>query len=335
MSVPGCLIVQRSRGWLVVVGTETQQLAADADPVELALCAEQLVKQAGIKNPVCILAPDSDSCFFATLSPSDDVDLRDRSALTFELEDHLPIDAESMVADFAVVPANDSTKTVSAIAIELDRWRCLTDAIEAAGLNVRSIVPRVVLAATALAEVSGLDDNVELLLVDGGHCDSVTLIKRTIRSWKHLVINAQSLRRHRLLDAVDAANVVVAAQIRSSSRSSTRPIRNRGLSTKLPMSWSSRARRCYWARGRVARSTCVAERWDRVIRCGQSANKSAGWGSPSHCCCSLCRSAAGGARIVSSNELPACDPSKNRCFVNRFPIQRFLPHCCDECGANT
>jgi type II secretion system protein L len=210
MSGFDCLIVQRSRGWLIVLGTERLQLAADTGPDELASSALQLAQQADIKNPVCILAPDSESCFFATLSPSDDVDLRDRTALTFELEDHLPIDAESMVADFAVVPSNSPTKTVSAIAIEIQRWNEIVEAIESAGLTVRSIVPRAVLAASALAEIAAVDDGAELLLVDEGHCDCVTLSKRIIRSWKHLAINAESLRRRRLLDDVGEGLVVVA-----------------------------------------------------------------------------------------------------------------------------
>lgn len=210
MNASHCVIVQRSHSWLIVLGTERQNLAADAGPDELAGGVLQLAQQAGIKHPDCILAPDSESCFFATLSPSDDVDLRDRAALTFELEDHLPIDAESMVADFAVVPSNGPTKTVSAIAIEIQRWHGLIEAVESAGLTVRSIVPRAVLAASALAEIVAVDDGVQLFLVDEGHGDCLTLRKRTISSWKRLAINAESLRRHSLLDAGNEDEVAVA-----------------------------------------------------------------------------------------------------------------------------
>lgn len=210
MSAADCVMIQRSRGWLIALGTERRQLAADAASDELANCALQLAKQAGVKHPSCILAPDSESCFFATLSPNDDIDLRDRVSLTFELEDHLPIDAESMVADFAVVPSSDPVKTVSAIAIEIERWQGLVETIESVGLTVRSIVPRAVLAASALADIASVDDGTELLLVDDGHCDCVTLNKRIIRTWKHLAINAESLRRHRLLDSVSDGDVVIA-----------------------------------------------------------------------------------------------------------------------------
>ncbi len=209
MSVPGCVVIERQNDWMIVVGDESEQLTGDQDAGQLAACADQLAKRSGIKNPNCILAPDSTSCFFARLSPNADIDVRDRTALAFELEDHLPIDAESMVADFVVVPSSQMEKTVAAVAVPTERWKKIAEAMESSGLPVRSIVPRAILAARALSDSIELDETTELLLVADDQCDAITLENRTIAAWKYFRVDADPLRRHRLLDGGDAKTVLV------------------------------------------------------------------------------------------------------------------------------
>ncbi len=211
MSLPGCAVIERSGGWLLVVGDETEELAADVEPSELAVCADLMTKLAGMKNPSCVLAPDSTSCFFAKLSPDDDIDVRDRAALAYEFEDHLPIDAESMVADFTVVPSGQPQKQVAAIAVPIDRWHAIAEALESVGIPVRSIVPRAVLAARALVESGELADDAELLLVEGDQCDAITLRSRTLAAWKHFRVDRSQLRRYKLLDSTEEAGEVVVA----------------------------------------------------------------------------------------------------------------------------
>ncbi len=206
MNLPGCVVIEGAREWLIVAGNETERLALDVEPAELAVCAKVMIGLSGLKNPGCVLAPDATSCFFAKLSLPNDFDIRDRSALTFELEGHLPMDAESMVADFRVVPSSHADKTVAAVAISIERWRLIADEMESVGLPVRSIVPRSILATRsvmdtpALREAIETDDPVELLLVEADRCDAVTLQKQTICSWTHMAINRTALRCHRSLD---------------------------------------------------------------------------------------------------------------------------------------
>lgn len=214
MSFHGCLVVQRESDWLVVVGSQSETLASDVSAEELVTCVSVMLKMAAPKNTSCVLAPASTSAFFATLRVGPEIELRDRAALTYELEDHLPVDAESMVADFvvAVSPAEDeseSVKTVAAVAIEVERWRVIADAFETAGIPVRCIVPSAVLATRSVCRDFGLTETVELLLVDQGRCDLITVASQTIVAWKHLTLESKGLQRHKLLRDVEPSRVVV------------------------------------------------------------------------------------------------------------------------------
>ena len=208
MSFQECIVIEQADGWLVVVGTKTEHLALDVSNSELVACVILMTKLAGLKNPNCVLAPASTSCFFAALDAGSDLDVRDRAALIFELEDHLPIDAESMVADFVVVPSSSENKTVASVAIEVGRWREIADAFESAGIPVSSIVPAAVLATRSICRDLDFTDTVQLLLVDGSDCDLIKVKNETIVDWKHTRIDANLLRRHRLLDAGGFDHVV-------------------------------------------------------------------------------------------------------------------------------
>ena len=214
MSFQDCLVVERSDDWLIVVGSQTDCLGLGVPPDELVSGVKRMIKQAGLKNPSCVLAPASTSCFFSTLDAGEEIDIRDRAALTYELEDHLPIDAESIVADFVVIPSSSSEqsqrgKSVASVAIETDRWRQVAESFESAGIPVRSIVPAGVLASRSICRDLNLAELVELLLIDGPQCDVITVQSETIIAWKHANLDPGVLRRHRLLDRVGSDRVIV------------------------------------------------------------------------------------------------------------------------------
>ncbi len=220
MNINGCAIIQRPNEWLIVIGDQVEHLASNVSPTEIAVCADLMSKLAGIKNPQAILAPDSTSCYFASLSGDPSVDepssgkaltrTLDRAALTYELEDHLPIDAEAMVADFAIVPTDDGQRRVSGIAITTERWQQIAEELESVGISVRTIVPRAILMTRALSESTKLADDVQLLLVDGDQCDAIDLRQNTVAQWKHFHLDAAKLERHKLLDGQNSDEVVVA-----------------------------------------------------------------------------------------------------------------------------
>ncbi len=225
MTFQDCLIVERHDDWLVMVGDKTDTLAIDVAAEELVTCARLLIELTDLGNVRCVLAPASTSCFFATLDAGEEIDLRDRAALTYELEDHLPIDAESMVADFVVMPSSPrrqaspessaaseaaaASRFVSAVAITVDRWREIADAFEDAGIAVRSIVPAAVLAARSVCRDVSFTESIDLLLVDETRCDLLTVQSDSIASWKHTITDPNVLRRHQLLDASESEQVVV------------------------------------------------------------------------------------------------------------------------------
>ncbi len=231
MSFRDCLIVERPNEWFLVVGTQTERLARDVPIEELVTCIHLMVKLAKLKAPSCLIAPASTSCFFALIPNDSDLDTRDRSVLRYEMESHVPLDAESMVADFVIVrdaqrstgsdegknstakkvtPDRDASNSVSAVAIELAGWRELAEALEESGLPVRSIVPSTVLATRLVCRDRDLPDRSELLFVDGDRCDAVTVAADAMIAWKHLTFEPLTIRRHRRLSGTTISRVLVA-----------------------------------------------------------------------------------------------------------------------------
>lgn len=245
MSFHDCLIVERPEEWFIVVGDQTERLAAQVDTGELVICVGLMLARSGLKGPRCLIAPAATSCFFTSIPGGPDVDVRDRNALRYELESHLPLDAETMVADYVVrtmpggrpkstdgVPADPksagqshagqshddrnegraaSRQIVSAIAVEFARWRELADALELSGIVVRSIVPSALLAARALSHSLNPAQRTELLLFEPTRCDAVTFETDSVTAWKHLAVDRSTLRQHHILDNHGVKQVVVAA----------------------------------------------------------------------------------------------------------------------------
>lgn len=214
MSFQGCLVIERADGWQIIVGSESEQLSSDTPAQELVTSAELMLKLANVKNANCVLAPAANSCFFRRLHAGEEIDVRDRAALTYELEDHLPIDAESMVADFVVLPSwprekSERDKMVAAIAVEFDRWQVIAEAFESAGIPVRSIVPAPILATRAICRDLNLTDIVEIVLINDDACDLIKVQSDSVIDWKHCSLEPGALRRHRQLEEVAAEQTLI------------------------------------------------------------------------------------------------------------------------------
>lgn len=228
MSFRDCLVVERIDDWFIKVGDETEVVAQSVTTEELVTCVQLMIKLAGLSSPKCILAPASQSCFFTTLPTGDDLDPRDRDALMYELEDHLPLDAESMVADFVTVPdiaaswltkspapaggeseSNSRFTFVSGVAIETERWQAIAEAFESKGIQVRCVIPAASLATRSLCQSRRFTDVVELVLCENNRADFIIVGSDTILSWKHFHLTAETIRRHRLLDPLTAETSVV------------------------------------------------------------------------------------------------------------------------------
>ncbi len=200
MSFPGCLVIEGAEEWQIIVGDEIERLSIDAEITELPVCAKLMTGLAKLDNPTVVLAPAATSCFFCLLKPQEIADARDRQAMLFELENHLPIDAESTVADFVTLPTTGQPAPVSSVAIDAARWQAIVDVFEDADLQVRSIVPASVLATRAMCKKIGLGETAELYLADGERLDLIEIKNETILLWKHLALEATAIRRHKALN---------------------------------------------------------------------------------------------------------------------------------------
>lgn len=243
MKASGALVVETSSGFQVFVGESTARTGPGADPGELAAVVRRLFDETKVANRTCVLAPASTSCFFAILHPADEREAKDRAALAYEFENHLPIDAESFVADFQTLsrrgqerlaqtrpggltssdaasgdaadrndPAGIETGVpiaVAAVAVPIEPWRRIMDALDDVAVPVRSIVPSAMLAAAgATADPSFPAGESWLLIVQDDRLDSIRVIDRQWAGWKHMAAEPDVLDRHRLIDMDGGAKQV-------------------------------------------------------------------------------------------------------------------------------
>lgn len=143
-------------GWLDQGQPVVQRLSppAGAPLAEHADAAAQTLQQAGCAGQPIVLALPSPWCLSARVS-AEGLDRRNRRReLTFRLEEHLPLSAEQVVADFVHV---GEAQTLGVCA-ELARLERLVSELESRGLNVRHICPAALLAAeNATFQQRGLD----------------------------------------------------------------------------------------------------------------------------------------------------------------------------------
>ncbi len=215
MSARGCLIVEGEDEWCIVFANETRSLAKTSGIDTLVATVNELLANSKGANAGCIIAPASNSCFFSLLDLEPDFDIRDRTTLIYELENHLPIDAESMSADFATLPLpaknepSSTRKSVSAVAVEVNDWKPLADKLETEGIPVTNIIPSVALAVTSIHENNSLSGISNIILCHAGHADMITLDDDRILSWKYSKLDAASLKRHKFLEIPESDEILV------------------------------------------------------------------------------------------------------------------------------
>ncbi len=111
-----------------------------------------------------VLAVPADACLAARLATAD-LPRGDAKALLYRLEDHLPVPAEQVVADFVPFDRLAPTGGEDTLGVcgLLDRVRPAVDALEAAGVSVQVVVPAMLAAAQAMALADGAGPVVFLL----------------------------------------------------------------------------------------------------------------------------------------------------------------------------
>jgi hypothetical protein len=153
----------------------------DAPAVAVAPSPEQVassLRQAGYRGEGIVVALPSTWCVAAAIDVAN-VPTRDYRSMTYRLEEHLPLAAESIVADFVV--RGDRALAVCA---KMDVLRETIDGLEAHGIAVRSVTPAALLAAQNLARgddrdyvlVLGEPMRISLIGVRGGVAASWALV---------------------------------------------------------------------------------------------------------------------------------------------------------------
>ncbi len=146
MSSSGILIVERHRGWSAYAANTSSAVChiEVADPAQIASAVLKFAADKRLSTRRVVLAPATLSCFFAVV---DSAGVTDRAQLRYALEAVLPIDAEQIVADSPQLDTGKRAASLSAVAIEINRFASLVGALEARGAKVWAIVPLTLLAA--------------------------------------------------------------------------------------------------------------------------------------------------------------------------------------------
>jgi hypothetical protein len=215
MSFRGSLIIEGEYEWRIHVANDFRILPKASENAEIVATVKELLAKSKGVHTGCIIAPASDSCFFSSLNLPPEIDTRDRHSLIYELENHLPIDAESMAADFSVPPAvvhetqTERGRSVSAIAVEVNDWKPLADKLESEDIPVTNIIPSAILAIASLHEKHSFSGISSLMLGHGDHADLITLAEDHISSWKYTNFEVASLERHKFLDLPKPNQILV------------------------------------------------------------------------------------------------------------------------------
>ena len=132
------------------------------------------LKSKGCVREEIMLSIESRQCLAAAFAIEEgSVSRRDNESLYYELEEHLPLAAEDVVADFSFSKAN-----IFAVALAKDMWRDFLSQLQERKIVITSICPYVLLALQELMQseagknatvlVCTFDDHVEVVVLENG-----------------------------------------------------------------------------------------------------------------------------------------------------------------------
>jgi type II secretory pathway component PulL len=171
-----------SRGFILFVDDETRWRIApasgDAPPADVESSTEQVaesLRQMGYRGEGIVLAVPSTWCMTATINVAQ-IPARDYKAMTYRLEEQLPLAAEAVVADFIVRDGR-----ALAVCARAESLRATIAALEAQGIAVQSAAPAMMLAAQELAR-DGKGEQV-LVLGEASHINLIAIRDGVATSW--------------------------------------------------------------------------------------------------------------------------------------------------------
>jgi type II secretory pathway component PulL len=170
-----------------------------ADHASAAAQLAQLLQERDCLPCSIMLALRSDRLLAARIDTEDTPRRQRHQALTYRLEEHLPVAAEDCIADFI-----EHDAATLGVCSELAPLQTMVDALEAEDLHVHGIVPKAMLAAQHLLATHTLPDEALLVWGDASSTDIMLLSGRRPTDWRHapgdahhvlLAINAVLLHR--------------------------------------------------------------------------------------------------------------------------------------------
>jgi type II secretory pathway component PulL len=137
------LFQERSRWRIAALPGETATLA-ETEPArdDSPDAAVEALRSQGYRGEPVLLALDSSLCLAASVEMDDPAAARHRQSLLYQLEEHLPLAAEEIAADFVIGDGR-----FLGVAIPSAPQKILVDALETRGVQVQSISPTAMLAA--------------------------------------------------------------------------------------------------------------------------------------------------------------------------------------------
>jgi len=168
MNAP-CTILLSDSAWRLATSTgssariETIPAGDDPSPEARVQAVKEALARLEVTPASVMLAVPASWCLCALIDTSDLERTGRRRAMAFRLEEHLPVSAEDVAADFIEL---DGDRALG-VCVALSRLRAIVDAFEAAELAVRHICPAACLAASFATERDA-DANAVLVAAPAG-----------------------------------------------------------------------------------------------------------------------------------------------------------------------
>ncbi len=145
---------------------------------------------AGYHGEPTMLAVPSQWCLPAAVTMASRRMARNRQAVSYAVEERLPLSAEDMVCDFVV-------RDTGAFGVAADTLTLLpvVRGLERAGIAILTITPTATLLLERLASLHGLPSDGVVLLASEDHCDLFVFARSTPRQWCYLPSDAEIVTR--------------------------------------------------------------------------------------------------------------------------------------------
>jgi len=183
------LLIPDAKRWTIALAgdeptVETIDRPSDADDAQMVAAVHDWLVDHQAPSTAIVLALPSSRCLSARMMTDDLERGNRRQALSFRLEEHLPIAAEQFVADYI-----ETGSTALGVCIEAEPIEPIVRALEDAGFAVHHIVPLSLLVA---AEVAEADRTIEAVLVgslgeSGQSVDVIELLDGKPMNWQWFV----------------------------------------------------------------------------------------------------------------------------------------------------